>query len=108
MFFLPSGRRVERHVLHGLASGGAVKQSTCGRLEEVPVPRKMSSTGSSGKGATISREPMNIVARWRGASGMQVALQELRTAAISGLGFYMLQCAQCRHKTDSRRSDRPL
>ena len=47
MFFLPSGRSVEIQVRHCLASGGAVRQSTWGRLDEVPVPRKMSSTGSS-------------------------------------------------------------
>lgn len=61
MFFFPSGRSVDKHVRQGLASGGAVRQSTCGRLDEVPVPRKMSSTGSSGKGVSIAREPMVVV-----------------------------------------------
>lgn len=32
---------------HCLSSGGAVKQWTFGKPEDVPVPRKMSSTGSS-------------------------------------------------------------
>lgn len=58
MFFLPSGRSVEIQVRHCLASGGAVRQSTWGRLDEVPVPRKMSSTGSSVWKEVKSREPM--------------------------------------------------
>lgn len=45
ILFFPSGVRVDRHVLHFRPSGGDVKQSTCGRLDEVPVPRKISSTG---------------------------------------------------------------
>jgi hypothetical protein len=45
-FFFPCGVNVDRHVLHGTLSGGAVRQSTCGTLEDVPVPRKTSSTGS--------------------------------------------------------------
>ena len=36
---------MDRHALHGGLPGGAVKQSTCGILEDVPVPRKMSSIG---------------------------------------------------------------
>lgn len=43
MFFFPSGVSVERHVRHGRSSGPAVKHSICGRLDEVPVPRKMTS-----------------------------------------------------------------
>lgn len=44
-FFFPCSVNVDRHVLQGLSPGGAVRHSTCGRLDEVPVPRKMSSTG---------------------------------------------------------------
>jgi hypothetical protein len=44
IFLFPSGDKVERQVRHALSeSGGAVKQSTCGTLEDVPVPRKISS-----------------------------------------------------------------
>jgi hypothetical protein len=44
-FFFPCGVNVDRHALHGALPGGAVRQSTCGTLEDVPVPRKMSSIG---------------------------------------------------------------
>ena len=47
LFFRPSGVSVDRHVLHGFAPGGAVRQSTCGSVDEVPVPSRISSTGSS-------------------------------------------------------------
>ena len=43
MFFFPSGVKVERQGRHGTLSGGAVKQSTRGKLLEVPVPRNISS-----------------------------------------------------------------
>jgi len=62
MFFLPSGLSVDKHVLHGglLLSSGSVKHSMCGRLLEVPVPRKMMSisplegvdAGNTGTGMT--------------------------------------------------------
>lgn len=45
MFFFPSGVSVERQVRHGFELGGAVKQSTCGIVDDVPVPKKISSTG---------------------------------------------------------------
>lgn len=41
IFFFPSGRNVERHVWQGSLSGGAVKQSRWGRLDDVPVPKNM-------------------------------------------------------------------
>lgn len=44
---LPSGFKVERQVRHGGISGGAVKHSTWGTEEEVPVPRKINSRGST-------------------------------------------------------------
>ena len=44
-FFFPCGVNVDRHALHCGLPGRAVRQSTCGMLEEVPVPRKMSSIG---------------------------------------------------------------
>jgi hypothetical protein len=44
-FFFPCGVNVDTHALHSVLPGGAVKQSTFGTLEEVPVPRKMSSIG---------------------------------------------------------------
>lgn len=47
IFFRPSGLRVDKHVLHCGSPGGAVKQAICGRLDDVPVPRKMSSSASS-------------------------------------------------------------
>lgn len=34
---------MDRHVRHGFLPGGAVRQSRCGTLELVPVPRKMNS-----------------------------------------------------------------
>lgn len=43
MFFFPSGFRVDRHVLQGVALSGAVRQDTFGKLPEVPVPKKMNS-----------------------------------------------------------------
>lgn len=44
ILFFPSGRRVERQVRQGSRSGGAVKQSTWGKEEDVPVPSQMTST----------------------------------------------------------------
>lgn len=44
MFLFPSGRNVERHVRHCFPPGGSVKHSMCGRLDDVPVPKKISST----------------------------------------------------------------
>ena len=66
LFFRPSGVSVARQALHGLAPGGAVRQSTCGRVDEVPVPRRMSSTESSRPliaGESASMDPMS--AFWR-------------------------------------------
>lgn len=45
IFFFPSGVNVEVHVLHGISSGPAVRHSMWGKLDEVPVPRKMNSSG---------------------------------------------------------------
>lgn len=45
IFFFPSGVNVDIHALQGLSSGGAVRHSTWGILDDVPVPRKTSSTG---------------------------------------------------------------
>lgn len=58
MFFFPSGASVERQVLQGFAPGGAVRQSTCGKQDDVPVPRKISSTGSENAAEAESMEPM--------------------------------------------------
>ena len=61
LFFLPSGLSVDRHVRQGFMEGGRVKQSTCGRVEEVPVPRRMNSTTSLSLmlWARASMEPMS-------------------------------------------------
>lgn len=48
MFFFPSGFRVDRHVLQGVALSGAVRQDTFGKLPEVPVPKKMNSILGAG------------------------------------------------------------
>jgi hypothetical protein len=48
MFFFPSGFRVDRHVLQGVALSGAVRQDTFGKLPEVPVPKKMNSIPGAG------------------------------------------------------------
>ena len=60
LFFCASGdgSSVARQALQGFEPGGAVRQSTCGRVDEVPVPSRISSTGSSlpmmeGKSASI-------------------------------------------------------
>ena len=45
-FFLPSGLNVDKHVVHTRSPGDAVKHLICGRLLEVPVPRKMNSSSS--------------------------------------------------------------
>lgn len=64
MFFFPSGVSVERHVSHGLgSSGGRVKQSTCGTLEEVPVPRKMNSIGAEVKISMLVDDVVNSVCK---------------------------------------------
>lgn len=47
VFFFPSGVRVDKHVLHGFSPGNAVKHSIWGKLEDVPVPRKINSNPSS-------------------------------------------------------------
>ena len=39
---------MERHVWQGSLSGGAVKQSMWGRLDDVPVPKNMASIYSRG------------------------------------------------------------
>ena len=65
MFFFPSGKRVDKHVLQGGWSGDAVKHSICGRLEEVPVPRKINSYFiriPSSSGILISRLKVSAVA----------------------------------------------
>jgi hypothetical protein len=43
MFFLPSGFNVETHVRHCLSPGSAVMHPMRGRLDDVPVPRKINS-----------------------------------------------------------------
>jgi hypothetical protein len=48
IFFFPSGLRVERHVLQGVALSGAVRQDTLGKLPDVPVPKKMNSIAGVG------------------------------------------------------------
>jgi hypothetical protein len=48
IFFFPSGLKVDRHVLQGVAVSGAVRQDTFGKLPDVPVPKKMSSTPGAG------------------------------------------------------------
>lgn len=48
IFFFPSGLNVDRHVLQGVAVSGAVRQDTFGKLPDVPVPKKMSSTPGAG------------------------------------------------------------
>jgi hypothetical protein len=48
MFFFPSGFRVDRHVLQGVALSGAVRQDTFGKLPEVPVPKNMNSIPGAG------------------------------------------------------------
>lgn len=47
MLRFPFGVRVDIHVSHGARSGGAVKQSISGTLDEVPVPRKTHSSAAS-------------------------------------------------------------
>jgi hypothetical protein len=48
MFFFPSGFRVDKHVLQGVALSGAVRQDTFGKLPEVPVPKKINSIPGAG------------------------------------------------------------
>jgi hypothetical protein len=64
VFFFPSGWRVERHVLQGIAPGGAVRQSTWGRVEDVPVPSRMSSTLSSSTGLVTWTDGMAVGYGW--------------------------------------------
>jgi hypothetical protein len=54
MFFFPSGLKVDRHVLQGVALSCAVRQDTFGKLPDVPVPKKMNSI--PGAGGTRSGE----------------------------------------------------
>ncbi len=60
IFFFPSGLRVERHVLQGVAPSGAVRQDTFGKLPDVPVPKKMNSIlgADSGIGGELSESGM--------------------------------------------------
>jgi hypothetical protein len=44
LFFLPSSVNADRHVLHGLWPGNAIRHSTCGTLDEAPVPSRIIST----------------------------------------------------------------
>jgi hypothetical protein len=53
-FFLPSGVKVDRHVLQGVSLSCAVRQDTFGKLPDVPVPKKMNSI--PGVGCTRSGE----------------------------------------------------
>jgi hypothetical protein len=41
LFFFPWGVNADRHVLHGVSPGNAVRHSTCGTLDEAPVPSNM-------------------------------------------------------------------
>jgi hypothetical protein len=61
MFFFPSGFKVDRHVLQGMALSGAVRQDTFGKLPDVPVPKKMNSIpgAGGGKGGELSVSGMN-------------------------------------------------
>lgn len=60
IFFLPCGVNVDKHVLHGALPGGAVRQSTCGMLDDVPVPRKMSSIGAYPLAVRSEDDSMNV------------------------------------------------
>ena len=83
MFFFPSGWSVDQHVRHFFAPGGAVRQSTCGMVEEVPVPRRMTSTEPSlGAGEKASMEPMAEEC----AAGEMVAEEEDGRAMGGGCG----------------------
>ena len=105
MFLFPSGWSVDKHVRQGLASGGAVRQSTCGRVDEVPVPRKMSSTGSSERGVLIVREPMAIVGE---CGGVLVGVKMYSGAAIDRQKFlYVSSWSSGAAAKLTRRSDWP-
>jgi hypothetical protein len=46
LFFFPWGVNADKHVLHGFPPGNAVRHSTCGTLDEAPVPSKIISAES--------------------------------------------------------------
>lgn len=98
MFFFPSGRSVERQVRHGLASGGAVRQSTWGTVDEVPVPRKMSSMGSAVWNDARSRDPMVVQYSSGARSRNQVVV-----VAHSRPSFQAFSPAQRRRQTVTER-----
>jgi len=56
---------VDRHVLHGVALSGAVRQDTFGKLPEVPVPKKMNSIPGAGgaRGGELSVSGMQWCTR---------------------------------------------
>lgn len=61
IFFLPEGFSVDRHVRQGSWSGGAVRHSTWGTLEDVPLPRIMTSLGRIRffqDGQSMEKEPV--------------------------------------------------